>query len=73
MIFGLTKLHCIKYRNFANSPGVEILWESTVPAEFSQNFHIRKLDKVSLFCAVLVEYFRLLVDIENREKKISSY
>ena len=30
-------LHCIKYRNITEFPGVEILWNRTIPAELRAN------------------------------------
>ena len=60
------KLHFKKYRYFTLFPGLEILWKLTVSAEFRmncpklcgncafpQNFHTRKLGKISVFYAVL--------------------
>ena len=57
--------HCVKYRNFTQSPGLEILWKGTVSTKlrvnhpklcgnfaFPQNFHARKLSRVTVFHAV---------------------
>ena len=54
--------HCVKYRNFTYFPGVKILWEDTVSAEFRanrpklygncaflQDFHTSKLGEILLF------------------------
>ena len=50
--------HCVKYRSFTEFPGVEILQEGAVSAEFwanlafPQNFHTRKLGETTVFNAV---------------------
>ena len=40
----------MKYRNFTYFQGVKILWKSTIA--FSRNFHITKLDEMTVFYAV---------------------
>ena len=57
--------HCVKYRNFTQFPDLEILWKGTVSTKlrvnhpklcgnfaFPQNFHARKLSRVTVFHAV---------------------
>ena len=62
--------HDVKYRNFTEVPGVEILWKGKVSAyfrairpklcgnrAFPQNFHTRKLDEITVFYAAEVFLF----------------
>ena len=66
--------HCVKYRNFTQFPGVEILWKGTVSewfranhpklcrnCAFPQNFHTRKLGEITVFYAVSVLWNVLLL------------
>ena len=59
-------IHCVKYRNFTQLPGVEISWKGTVSAQFRvnrpklcrnyafpQTFHTRKLGEITVFYAVI--------------------
>ena len=68
MVTIISEIHCIKYRNFTSFPGVGILWEGTVSAEFLgnrpklfgncaflQNVHTRKLVEISVFYTVIAE------------------
>ena len=61
-------VHCVKYRNFTQFRGVEILWKGTVSRQFRvnrpklsrncvfpQNFHTRNLGKITVFYAVIVK------------------
>ena len=53
--------HCVKYRNFTQFPGVEVLRKGTAirlklcgNCAFPQNLHTRKLGEIGVFYAVSV-------------------
>ena len=50
-------IHCIKYQNFTEFSGLEVLWKCTVSAEFRaiyhKSFHTSKLGEITIFYAVI--------------------
>ena len=69
----LCSVNCVKYRNYAEFPGVETLCKCTASAEFRanencsfpQNIHTRKLDEIKVFwCSVCkCSVFKIMIEL----------